>query len=188
VVERGTLCVHRRKAGNGVTEMVAVWGDGSIAWTLIAVFVACAIAGSFIPISSEVAVAAAAMAGVPITLLIVVATVGNVIGACVNYATGRLGADWWRRRRTARAVGLDDVTTDVRSGALERRVRLWVDRWGAVAMVMSWLPVVGDPLTMVAGVMGVAFVPFLVWVTVGKAARYLAVVGATGAIFGSPGW
>jgi membrane protein YqaA with SNARE-associated domain len=55
-------------------------------------------------------------------------------------------------------------------------------------MLLSWLPVVGDPLTFVAGAIGVAFVPFLGWVTIGKAARYIVVVAATGAITGSFEW
>jgi membrane protein YqaA with SNARE-associated domain len=168
-----------------VTSPLAVSADPSVVWALLAVFVTCAVAGSVVPVSSEVAVATAAVAGVPVAPLVVVATAGNVLGACVNYATGRLGATWWRKRRGWQRA---DPTNENSTSRLERRARAWVSRWGAPAMVLSWLPVVGDPLTVVAGAVGVGFGPFVAWVTFGKAARYAVVVWATGAIPRSFGW
>jgi membrane protein YqaA with SNARE-associated domain len=48
------------------------------------------------------------------------------------------------------------------------------------SLLFTWLPVVGDPLTLAAGVLGVSFLPFLLLVTVGKAARYLVLGGLFG--------
>lgn len=167
---------------------LAPGGDAAATWALFAVFVTCVVAGSMVPVSSEVAVAGAALAGIPVAPLIVSATLGNVIGACLNYAAGRLGAGWWRRWRASRGEERDAATPFRQPRSLEARVQAWILRWGAPAMLMSWLPVVGDPLTVVAGALGIAFVPFLIWVTVGKAARYVVVVGATGAIAEAIRW
>jgi membrane protein YqaA with SNARE-associated domain len=51
-----------------------------------------------------------------------------------------------------------------------------LNRWGIWCLLLSWLPVIGDPLTLVAGVLRTAFVPFVLLVLVGKAARYLFVL------------
>jgi len=171
-----------------VVNWLAQLVDPATAWVLFAVFFTSAIAGSVVPVSSEVAVAGAAIAGVPITPLVLVATIGNVIGACLNYVTGRLGAGWWRRWRAARGTVRSVATPPRPTRALEARAKAWIARWGAPAMMLSWLPVIGDPLTVLAGALGIAFVPFLIWVTVGKAARYVVVVGATGAVAEAMRW
>ena len=169
-------------------EPFASVGDTSQIWALFAVFVTCVIAGSIIPVSSEVVVAGAAIGGLPVVPLVVVATIGNVVGACLNYATGRLGVGWWRRWRASRSerTGVVRQSEEVREH--ESRASRWVRRWGAPSLALSWLPIIGDPLTFVAGALGVAFTPFLGWVTVGKAVRYIVVVGATDSIAKSFGW
>lgn len=171
-----------------VMEWLAQIADPATSWVLVGVFVTSAIAGSVVPVSSEVAVAGAAIAGVPITPLVLVATIGNVIGGCLNYVTGRLGAGWWRRWRAAREGAGAVTPPNGYTSALEVRAKAWIAQWGAPAMMLSWLPVVGDPLTVLAGVLGIAFAPFLFWVTIGKAVRYMVVVGATGAVTEAMRW
>lgn len=89
------------------------------------------------------------------------ATAGNVLGSLITYAMGRFG----RRtvaRRTAKA--------EQRVARAER----WFARFGRPALLFAWLPVVGDPLCLVAGVLKVGVGSFLVLVTLGKLARYAA--------------
>ncbi len=161
--------------------------DADLGWTLVSVFTACLAAGTIIPVSSEFVVAGAALVEVPLVPLVLVATAGNVIGSCVNYVSGRLGVGWWRRAsrlspgRTGSDGGAGPRSRQLVSSAPAR----WVRQWGAPAMVLSWLPVIGDALTVAAGVAGVRFLPFLAWVTIGKAARYMVLVAATGTAFGS---
>ena len=92
------------------------------------------------------------------------ATAGNTLGAAVNYWMG-LGGEELLEARGA-----------IRPGAL-RPVRRYFDRFGAVTLLLSWLPIVGDLFTFVAGVMRYPFGRFLLWVLIAKGGRYAAVIG-----------
>ena len=54
----------------------------------------------------------------------------------------------------------------------ERRARVWLRKWGPKTCLLSWLPVVGDPLCAVAGWLRMPFWPCLVYMAIGKLARY----------------
>jgi membrane protein YqaA with SNARE-associated domain len=121
-------------------------------------------ASTILPMSSEVVLSALVLAGATeVWLLLAVATAGNTLGAVVNWGIGRYAATWHTRLRS-----LDDAK-------FERACR-WFNRWGMWSLLLSWLPVVGDPLTLVAGVLRSRFVPFVLLVLIGKAARYLLVL------------
>jgi membrane protein YqaA with SNARE-associated domain len=133
----------------------------------VGLFLGALAAATLLPGASEAALLGllATGQGTP-TMLVTVATVGNVIGSTVNWALGRFLAGfrdrWW---------------FPVRGPSFEHGVA-WFHRWGAWSLLLSWLPVVGDPLTAAAGVARVGLGRFLVLVTIGKAARYLFVAGA----------
>ena len=93
--------------------------------------------------------------------LIAVATAGNVLGSVVN---------WWLGRLLAGLRGHRWLPVDERS---YRRATAWYERYGAWSLLLSWLPVVGDPLTVVAGALRVGLPRFLLLVILGKGARYL---------------
>jgi len=129
------------------------------------------LAATLVPLSSEAVLAVLISAqGFDLALLIGIATVGNTLGAVVNWLLGRYCLRWRDRRWFP--VGPD---------ALDRASR-WVERYGVWTLLLSWLPLVGDPLTFAAGVLGVRFPIFLILVAVGKGARY-ALVGAVSASF-----
>jgi membrane protein YqaA with SNARE-associated domain len=131
---------------------------------LALLFVSAFAAATILPLSSEVVLGALAAAdSTDPRLLLAVATAGNTFGAVANWAIGRYAATW----RT-RLISTDD-------GSFQRACR-WFHRWGVWCLLLSWLPVVGDPLTLVAGLLRTAFVPFVVLVLIGKAARYLVVL------------
>ena len=131
-------------------------------------FAAALAAATVLPVQSEVALVALLLAKhYPAWLLVLVASVGNTLGSTVNWALGRLLArfehrPWFpvRRRTIARAEA-------------------WYHRHGRWSLLLSWLPVVGDPLTIVAGVLREPFPVFLLLVAIAKTARYLAVVAIT---------
>jgi membrane protein YqaA with SNARE-associated domain len=127
-------------------------------------FISAFAASTILPMSSEIVLGALALAGATeVWLLLVVATAGNTLGAVVNWIIGRYAATW-----RACLPSLDDARFERACG--------WFNRWGIWSLLLSWLPVVGDPLTLVAGVLRAGFVPFVLLVLVGKAARYLVVV------------
>lgn len=103
-------------------------------------------------------------------LLLAVATVGNVLGSAVNWLLGR-SIERFRKYRWF----------PVSNNALERAER-WYNRWGKWSLLLSWAPLVGDALTVIAGVLRVPFVTFLALVLIAKAGRYgviaLVVAGA----------
>jgi membrane protein YqaA with SNARE-associated domain len=131
---------------------------------LAILFVSAFAASTILPMSSEVVLGALAAAGaIDVWSLFVVATAGNTLGAVVNWGIGRYASTWRPRLHS------------LEEAKFERACR-WFNRWGIWCLLLSWVPVVGDPLTLVAGVLRTAFLPFLLLVLVGKAARYLFVL------------
>lgn len=132
---------------------------------LASLFAAAFLAATLIPAQSEAVLTGLALAGsTPWGLLLVVASVGNTLGAVVNYVLGR-GIERFRDRRWF----------PVSPTALERASGWW-RRFGVWSLLVSWLPIVGDPLTVVAGVARVPFPLFLGLVAFGKTARYAAIL------------
>lgn len=120
---------------------------------------------TLLPGTSEAAfLALHAAAAAPAWLLLAVASVANVAGSCVNWALGRFLAHFSDRRWfPASPAQLD------RAGG-------WYRRWGWPTLLLSWAPVVGDPLTVVAGLMRAPFLLFVVVVAFAKTARYAALL------------
>ena len=93
---------------------------------------------------------------------VAVATLGNLLGSLVTYAVGRAGNG---AARAWRWLGVSDA-------GLARAER-WFSRWGRPGLLLAWLPVVGDPLCLLAGLMRVGIGSFILLVGIGKAFRYL---------------
>lgn len=93
-------------------------------------------------------------------VLVVSATLGNVAGAVVNWVLG-----WFFEHYK------DKSWFPIKQAALAR-AQAWFARWGLWSLLLSWVPVIGDPLTLVAGVLRVPFGRFVVLVTIGKVTRY----------------
>jgi membrane protein YqaA with SNARE-associated domain len=126
------------------------------------------LAATILPLASEPVLFATVLAGYPLWLTTVVVTVGNVLGGCTTYWLARRAAAVLERRGVA---DLDDS----RAGRLVRR-------FGRPAMLLSWVPLVGDALVAVAGAVRMPFLPFLVWLAIGKAARYAVVAWSAAAL------
>lgn len=139
-------------------------------WGLPGLFLVAMLAGSVLPAPSEVVLAALLYGGVSPALAVAVATGGNVLGATSLYGLGRWVAGGgagplgrWLHRRVAR------------EGPRLERARARLATWGAPTLLLSWLPGVGDVFVLGAGLVAMRWGPFLLFVTLGKALRYLAV-------------
>lgn len=121
------------------------------------------LAATAVPMSSEPALILLVRSVEVISLPVLVATTGNVLGACTTYALGR-GA--------ARAYERTGKKKPLRGQA--RALRL-LTRYGQAALALSWVPILGDALVALAGVTGIRLAPFLLWVTLGKAVRFLVI-------------
>ncbi len=123
---------------------------------------------TLLPLSSEAVLLAQLQAGFGAPLgLLVAATAGNTLGSLLNWW---LGANL-RRFETRRWFPFKPEQLATAS----RRF----NAWGAWTLLLAWLPVVGDPLTCVAGLMRVPLTVFLPLVVIGKAGRYIAIVAMT---------
>jgi membrane protein YqaA with SNARE-associated domain len=108
-----------------------------------------------------------ATGSLPPWLLVAVASLGNVLGAVVNWALGR-GAERLSARRWFPAT----------PAALDRAAA-WYRRWGRWSLLLSWAPIVGDALTVAAGLLREPLRSFLILVSVAKAGRYAALAAMT---------
>ena len=130
-------------------------------------FASAFLAATVVPFASEITLAAAIAAGAAVPWLVVVATLGNTLGAVVNWALGRFIERFHDRPW---------FPADARR--LER-AQAWFRRYGVWTLLLAWVPVVGEPLTVVAGAMRVGIVPFVMLVATGKGLRYVVFALAT---------
>ena len=118
------------------------------------------VAATLFPLGSEAAVVLLTASGWNPLGIFLSATLGNVLGAFVNYGVGRIGD----RFVLSRFVVAD-------AGWKGRAERIF-SSWGAPVLFFAWAPVIGDPLTVVAGVFRINLFVFTIWVTAGKSFRY----------------
>ena len=131
-------------------------------------FAAAFLAATILPAQSEALLAGLLLAkGQPVLLLVAAASVGNVLGSVANWLLGR-GIERMANRRWF----------PVTAAALERAKRGY-RRWGKWSLLLSWVPIIGDPITVAAGVLREPLPIFLLFVTVAKVGRYLLVAGIT---------
>lgn len=130
---------------------------------LMSLFASALISATLFPGQSEALLAALVAGSAHPWLLVAVASVGNTLGSVVNWVLGR-GIERFRGRRWF----------PVGPAGLER-AQLWYQRYGKWSLLLSWAPVVGDPLTLVAGVMRERLPVFVALVAVAKTARYVVV-------------
>lgn len=126
----------------------------------LSLFVTGFIAATLFPASSELLLLALLKQSYQPLLLWLAATAGNTLGSCVN---------WWLGIQLRRFQHKRWFPVSEKQLARAERVFLRYGRW---SLLLSWLPIVGDPLTMIAGVLRVPFPIFLLLVTIGKGLRY----------------
>ncbi|MBA8881333.1 YqaA family protein [Phyllobacterium myrsinacearum] len=127
-------------------------------------FAAALIAATILPMQSEALLAGLLLThSYPAFALIAVASVGNILGSVVNWLLGR-GIDQFRHRKWFPA-----------SEAQLDRASRWYQHYGKWTLLLSWVPVIGDPLTVIAGVLREPLWSFVLLVSIAKTVRYLVV-------------
>lgn len=123
------------------------------------------LAATLLPAQSEAMLAAmviGAVASVPV--LLAVASIGNVLGSCVN---------WWLGLQVDRFRGRRWFPVSEQTLAKARKI---YSRWGWPSLAFSWMPIIGDPITLAAGVMREPLWRFVIVVGIAKVARYILVL------------
>lgn len=134
----------------------------------IGLFSAAFLAATIVPAQSEAVLALMIVADrYPLFTLIGVATFGNVLGSVANWVLGR-GIEHYRDRRWFPVSPEKLAKADG-----------WYRRYGKWSLLASWVPIIGDPITVIAGVLRVPFLTFVTLVTIAKAGRYLVLAWLT---------
>lgn len=126
--------------------------DLTLMEALVGLFTSAFVSATLFPGASE-AVLLALVHSRPeaIVTIVAVAAVGNTLGSMTSYLIGRL----FPKKVSAKALD-------------------WLSRWGALALLFAWLPVVGDALPLAAGWLRISWAQSLFFIFVGKTARYAA--------------
>jgi membrane protein YqaA with SNARE-associated domain len=126
-------------------------------------FVAAFLAATILPLSSEVVLSTLLLSGLSPTALITIATIGNVLGSLTNYAIG-----YWASLEVIKKwlkMSEDDFIR-----AEQRFVK-----YGLFSLCFAWVPIIGDPLTVIAGILRIRLLWFVILVSTGKLLRYIVI-------------
>ena len=130
----------------------------------LSLFLTAFIAATLLPLSSEALLATLIYQQYSPLLLWLVATLGNSLGSCINWYIGTQILHWQDKKWFP-------FSAEKILGAQQRFAR-----YGQWSLLFAWVPVIGDPLTLVAGVMRMPFIRFFIVVLIGKALRYAIIV------------
>jgi membrane protein YqaA with SNARE-associated domain len=131
----------------------------------LALFFSALIAATLFPMGSELVLVALIEQGRPIIVLWLVATVGNSLGSCINYALGFLASDYIQQK--------------YQDGKSWQQAQNLYNRYGVWSLLFAWLPIIGDPITLIAGLAQTNVRLFVVLVVIGKGARYAFLIALT---------
>ena len=134
---------------------------------LPALFLLSFLASTLLPLGSEWLLVVLIIHGHSVQSVVTVATVGNYLGACTTYLIGLWGSQFL----ITKVLRIDEKNM-TRAHALYRKYGCW-------SLLLSWLPVVGDPLCLLGGIFRVRFFRYSVLVFSGKLVRYIAVAFLT---------
>ena len=140
-------------------------------WGYMGMALSAFLAASILPFSSEAVMVGLLAAGLDMWALVAWGTVGNVLGSLFNYGIGRLGKmEWIEKYLHTKPEDLD-------------RARRFMEGRGAWMGLFSCIPVIGDVITIVLGLMRANLTIFIVSVTISKLARYVVLMVTAGTLF-----
>jgi membrane protein YqaA with SNARE-associated domain len=129
----------------------------------IGLFIAAFLAATILPLSSEVVLSTLLLNGLSPVALVAIATTGNVLGSLANYALG-----YWTSLKVIKKWLKISEEEFVR--AEQRFVK-----YGLFSLCFAWVPIIGDPITVIAGILRIRLLWFVLLVTAGKLIRYIVV-------------
>lgn len=143
-------------------ESATLWLLGVLAVPqvgLASIFLISLVSATLLPLGSEPAVFAVIKANASLYWpAIILATLGNTLGGVIDYWLGYGAKQAIAKERESHWFG-------------------WLEKFGAKAMLLSWLPGIGDPLCTVGGWLKLPFLPCVLYMAIGKFARYLVMTG-----------
>jgi membrane protein YqaA with SNARE-associated domain len=140
--------------------MIATMSEFLVDYGLWSLFFISFCASTLLPLGSEWLLIALVLQGSNPLATVAVATLGNSLGAGTNYLIGFYGSDW-----------LIEKILRVEKTRQHQAIR-WFNRYGSWSLLLAWLPVIGDPLCLIAGMLKTPLLRFSLLVTTGKGLRY----------------
>ncbi len=131
--------------------------------TYFILFLVSLLAATILPVSSEATLLYYLNEAKSVWILLIVAGTGNVLGSVINYWIGHKGVDY--------LIGHKKITVE-RMKKSER----FFEKYGSCALFLSWVPIIGDPLTIVAGALHYNFKIFVLIVSIAKFGRYIILI------------
>ncbi len=129
----------------------------------LSLFIIAFLSATLLPLGSEALLIYDISEGYSLLLLWSVATVGNTLGAILNYIIGHKGETYLQNKGHL-------------SHAKMTKAKTIFSKYGGWTLLLSWLPIIGDPLTFIAGVFAYPFRYFVLIVFIAKGLRYLGVI------------
>lgn len=128
--------------------------------TYLVLFFSALISATLFPLGSEALLIYDIKQGYNLYLLIFVATLGNSLGSVINYFLGLKGEEYLVKKNLIKEKYI------IKS-------KYYFDKYGGFSLLFSWLPIIGDPITFIAGTLKYDFKKFLILVVIAKFSRYL---------------
>lgn len=128
----------------------------------LGLFVTTFLSATILPFSSELLLIGMLKNNYTVFNCVLIATIGNSLGGVTNYFIGKIGNPLWLKK-----VGMKE-TKIIKQQSI-------IQKYGAWLALISWIPIIGDPLMIAIGFYRVPFIPFIILLVVGKAARYLVI-------------
>jgi len=138
--------------------------DLFISYGYLGLFLLSFLASTIVPLGSEWLLVALLVSGYDPLMSVAIATAGNTLGACTTYGIGLYGSPFL----ICRILRVSDEA--------RQKAERFFARYGSWSLLLSWVPVLGDPLCLVGGLLRIRFGKFSILVFSGKLARY-AIVG-----------
>ena len=130
----------------------------------LSLFIISFLAATILPFSSELTLAGlVATSNYDNLLLLIVASLGNVLGSVVNWILGFYSRNLSKKR-----------WFPFKDKQIKKSSK-WFNKFGKWSLLFVWIPIIGDPLTLAAGLLRVKFIEFLILVSIGKVSRYLVI-------------
>ena len=133
-------------------------------------FITSLMASTILPISSETLLIYYLYEENSTALLLLAAGVGNTIGSIINYYMGKKGVEYLI---TKEKISIDRLI----------RSRELFDRYGGYTLLLAWVPIIGDPITLIAGTLRYNIKKFIIIVSISKFSRYLVIIFLTKNLF-----
>jgi len=129
----------------------------------IVLFLISFLSATLLPLSSEALLLYNVSQGFWLPLLWIVATLGNTFGSMLNYWLGLKGENYVENKGYLSSKKID-------------KARVLFSKYGGIILLLSWVPIIGDPLTFLAGILRYNFKLFTLIVLLSKGLRYLIII------------